>query len=125
MEMCYDGALVMPKNYAVVSEEEMTYVDGGGIPTWLGGMVIDGIITAITGGFAISGIYAMKKFLKQNSRKLVKNISKQIMKMMGSVSGIIIETAVNEVLTFASTSIGDAIAKIIDKLDGNYNGWIF
>lgn len=29
MEMCYDGTLVMPKNYAVVSEEEMTYVDGG------------------------------------------------------------------------------------------------
>lgn len=29
MEMCYDGALVMPKNYAVVNEEEMTYVDGG------------------------------------------------------------------------------------------------
>jgi len=31
MEMCYYGALVMPKNYAVVTEEEMTYVDGGGI----------------------------------------------------------------------------------------------
>ena len=29
MEMYYDGALVMPKNYAVVDEEEMTYVDGG------------------------------------------------------------------------------------------------
>ena len=29
MEMCYDGALVMPKNYAFVSDEEMTYVDGG------------------------------------------------------------------------------------------------
>ena len=29
MEMCYNGELVMPKNYAVVSEEEMTYVDGG------------------------------------------------------------------------------------------------
>ena len=29
MEMCYDGALVMPKNFAVVNEEEMTYVDGG------------------------------------------------------------------------------------------------
>lgn len=27
--MCYDGALVMPNNYAVVNEEEMTYVDGG------------------------------------------------------------------------------------------------
>ena len=29
MEMYYDGALVMPKNYAVVNEEEMTYVEGG------------------------------------------------------------------------------------------------
>ena len=29
MEICYDGALVMPKNYAVVDEEEMEYVDGG------------------------------------------------------------------------------------------------
>lgn len=29
MEMCYDGALVMPKNYSVVSKDEMTYVEGG------------------------------------------------------------------------------------------------
>ena len=29
MEMCYDGALVMPSNYAVMSEDEMMYVDGG------------------------------------------------------------------------------------------------
>lgn len=29
MEMCYDGALVMPSNYAVMSEDEMTYVHGG------------------------------------------------------------------------------------------------
>lgn len=29
MEMCYDGALVMPSSYALMSEDEMTYVDGG------------------------------------------------------------------------------------------------
>lgn len=29
MEMCYDGTLVMPSNYAVMSEDEMTYVEGG------------------------------------------------------------------------------------------------
>lgn len=29
MEMCYNGTLVMPKTYAVVSNEEMTYIDGG------------------------------------------------------------------------------------------------
>lgn len=30
MEMYYDGTLVMPKNYSVMDEEEMTYVEGGG-----------------------------------------------------------------------------------------------
>lgn len=29
MEMCYDGTLVMPINYAVMNEDEMTYVEGG------------------------------------------------------------------------------------------------
>lgn len=29
MEMCYDGALVMPKSCAIINEDEMTYVDGG------------------------------------------------------------------------------------------------
>lgn len=29
MEMCYDGTLVMPSSYAVMEEEEMTYVEGG------------------------------------------------------------------------------------------------
>lgn len=33
MEMCYDGALVMPSSYAVMDEEEMTYVEGGGTIT--------------------------------------------------------------------------------------------
>ena len=33
MEMCYDGALVMPSSYAVMNEEEMTYVEGGGAIT--------------------------------------------------------------------------------------------
>lgn len=29
MEMCYDGALVMPSSYAVMDSKEMTYVEGG------------------------------------------------------------------------------------------------
>lgn len=29
MEMCYDGALVMPSGYAVMSEDEMEYLEGG------------------------------------------------------------------------------------------------
>ena len=29
MEICYDGALVMPSSYAMMCEDEMQYVDGG------------------------------------------------------------------------------------------------
>lgn len=29
MDMCYDGVLVMPCNYAVVAQDEMTYIEGG------------------------------------------------------------------------------------------------
>ena len=38
MEMCYNSELVMPKNFAVVNAEEMTYVDGGWSlsPEWFG-----------------------------------------------------------------------------------------
>ena len=31
MDMCYDGALVLPSSYAVMDEEEMCYTEGGGV----------------------------------------------------------------------------------------------
>ena len=33
MEMCYDGTLVMPSSYALMDEDEMSYIEGGGL-TW-------------------------------------------------------------------------------------------
>ena len=30
MDMCYDGTLVLPSSYAVMDEEEMIYLEGGG-----------------------------------------------------------------------------------------------
>ena len=38
MVMTYDEALVMPSSYALMEQEEMTYVEGGGTPTiqWYG-----------------------------------------------------------------------------------------
>ena len=29
MDMCYDGALVLPSSYAIMDEEEMCYIEGG------------------------------------------------------------------------------------------------
>ena len=47
MEMCYDGALVMPNNFTVVSEEEMTYIDGGWSKSLFRDNVVGGVQRAI------------------------------------------------------------------------------
>ena len=51
MEMCYDGALVMPSSYAVMSEDEMTYVEGGINKTYKGrqGWVVAAALIAAGG----------------------------------------------------------------------------
>lgn len=36
MEMCYDGALVMPSSCALMSEDEMMYLEGGRVETVYG-----------------------------------------------------------------------------------------
>lgn len=58
MEMCYAGALEMPSNYALMCEEEMTYVEGGGTVTiTIKKSTIQGVIGTISGaasGWAIN-----------------------------------------------------------------------
>ena len=65
MEMCYDGALVMPSGYAVMDEEEMTYVEGGASISrrtfsWGVSITIGIAVTALTAGlgtfFATAGL---------------------------------------------------------------------
>lgn len=52
MEMTYDGALVLPKNYVAMNEEEMTYVEGGvkWKSVYINKTVCSDIVTAITAG---------------------------------------------------------------------------
>lgn len=47
MEMCYDGALVMPSNYVAMDDEEKMYIDGGRKIT----ITLVGVAAAI-GGYA-------------------------------------------------------------------------
>ena len=48
MEMCYDGVLAMPSSYALMDEEEMSYVEGGmslkEALQWVGVAVLGGIV---------------------------------------------------------------------------------
>ena len=44
--MCYEGTLVMPKNYAVVDNDEMEYIDGGELTKWQKVAVIGACVAA-------------------------------------------------------------------------------
>lgn len=59
MEMCYNGSLVMPCNYAVINDNEMEYVQGGWSATVNGTVSsirnrLSAIITACIAGDASS-----------------------------------------------------------------------
>ncbi len=51
MTMTYDGTMVMPKNFAVVTEDEMTYVDGG----WSGKCFLRNLAGFATIAVAVTG----------------------------------------------------------------------
>lgn len=52
MELCYEGALVMPSNYVILSDDEMTYVEGGATYSGATGWAVASILAAT--GLAIA-----------------------------------------------------------------------
>lgn len=52
MEMCYDGALVMPSNYVVMNTDEMTYVEGGGAIT-INRATVNAALRAVFDGLSV------------------------------------------------------------------------
>lgn len=131
MEMCYDGALVMPKNYAVVNEEEMTYVDGGW--RFKRGWAAVGIdIVAM----AICPALAPVKFMgKQAAKFLVKRYLPQLAGWAAKAARLALGVSINVVngsignLLFANgwclTSVGGMISLILDVAsDGRCDGYI-
>lgn len=61
MEMTYDGAMVMPANFVVVDEEEMEYLDGGGL--YMSYDTLLGVASAICANpYSISALAASVKY---------------------------------------------------------------
>lgn len=56
MEMCYDGGLVMPSNYAVMSEDEMMYTEGGALSK-VDKAIIIGVCAASVVGLTVALVY--------------------------------------------------------------------
>ena len=70
MEMALRSSnLLLPEGFVEMDREEMMYVDGGGIPTWVAYYSIEIIIWAVGLGFTIGGSIAARKALMENGGK--------------------------------------------------------
>jgi len=102
MEMCYDGALVMPSNYAVMDEEEMTYVEGGGvsIPRAVAKALLKKYAGSIAGklGWCVTKLSLMAG-------------SDAVNFMAGKVLGLV------DTICSCATSIGGIASVVIDCVD--------
>lgn len=134
MEMCYDGALVMPSNYAVMNEDEMTYVEGGATRrsvNWIA-YPIDFVSTlvglnmsAIMGcaGGAIAKM-AVKKWAVLATHKYIQRLigGAGVTALTGAINWLSKNNTVVSLLT-RCTSWGGIIGVIVDMNDGVINGY--
>ncbi len=131
MDMCYDGTLVMPSSYAVMDEDEMSYVEGGkprstnwiSIPIDLICTVIGLNCSAIIGcaGAAIAK-YAAKKIAVVARHKILQNLigGCAVSFLTGTVSKMSKNNTVLRIL-MSCTSFGGIIGLMCDMNDGMIN----
>ena len=129
MEMCYDGALVMPSSYAVMSEEEMTYVEGGfaiskSVFKYTVTAVVVASCVALGGGLSVAGlrtVLASMSLKKKLIAALIKGIGK-----LGIATGNALATKFGSGLLgcVAGDFMGNVFTKYIDGLDGKKDGKI-
>lgn len=118
--------MVMPSTYRALENDEMMYLEGGGIPRDWAGWAVDAAL-ALTG---LGGMAAGSKSIGALIAKVGKNqIANVIIQATGKLGFIINHSkalaAAGFLGTIAGFSVGSAIAHAIDWADGSYNGWIF
>lgn len=137
MEMCYDGALVMPSSYAVMSEEEMTYVEGGFfnifggkgyVKTWWIAAAIDAAFAVLGFGISAIGTVVTNTMIKKVSGWL-KYIKPIFQKVLGSAAASGIGMIIGSLGTVAgacvsATSIGGMLTLMFDVWDKKLDGRI-
>ena len=134
MEMCYDGALVMPSRYAVMDSDEMTYVEGGGIGEhWFNkkNFVIMTIDVAVAVATGVSGaLSAARAKSIWNSCVLRDRITRAAAaKLSGYIGGAfakLFSCALTVVSIISGVTMGTIIANALDRVDGKRNdGYIY
>lgn len=122
MDMCYDGALVLPSSYAVMDEEEMCYTEGAGI------YISNGKLHSMAAIFMTAlinrptllarGITAVATAVS----KIVSKITQWIGRVMGGVAGSFFGWAIG---AYCGWEFGKAYFNAMVKGKGISVGWGF
>jgi len=108
MEMCYDGALVMPSSYAVMSEEEMMYLEGGKFISK--SKCIEGL--AVIGMSPNTYIAAALTYTL--AKCLIRKVCTALGVVAGAVVGCILGWAAGQVILFGKSLARGALNKGVD-----------
>ena len=121
-EMQYDGALVMPSSYAVMNEEDMTYVEGGWSvksSTLAKGINIFATVISIAVGIW-SGVGLLKEIAKRNAKGLFVCATRRAVKYARiAIADCVISGMANLIGQICNMSLGDGIVWALNHFDKN------
>lgn len=126
MDMCYDGTLVMPSSYAMMEEDEMSYVEGGGaaqsVAYYAVEMGVNMIINSVLGGAG-----TIKTVIQCFGKNATKEAIKKALKKWVSVrvANALAGTLIGAVAGFLTFSVGGFVAEWCDRHDGCNDNQIF
>ncbi|VJQ65541.1 Membrane protein [Streptococcus pneumoniae] len=117
--------LVLPNNYVVLEQEEMMYLDGGGVGCNWWNKRDNIAAAAVSGGMSVYQTYAIKKLIA-NRGMMSRVVRSDITRYIGGVSMATITNALNIAATVAEVfSLGGAIAYGLDIVDGKFDGYLW
>lgn len=128
MEMTYDGALVMPSGCALMDEEEMTYLVGGGAGQAVAYQVVkvgvNAVFNSLLGGGSLGAIRSVISAF--GTATIKSTIKTALLKWVSArVANAIVGGIVGKLLDFATFSVGGAVAEILDRADGSNDNQIY
>lgn len=122
MEMTYGGALVMPSSYAMMDEDEMEYLNGGGVHVMAAKIGIYALFAAVGIG---TGLIAAQTLRAQGGKYLAKKSIDQLGVKLGlkmTIGAVVVSQLVDFIVNVCDP-IGWLLGKL-DKLDGSVDDWI-
>jgi hypothetical protein len=119
--------MTMPQNYVELEQEEMMYLEGGGVGYhWYN--KVSNIANAIDIALGLTGIW----FSAARGTQMIAKFGSKITSTLAAKIGIAYSTAsrllasINSVLSIiGNATIGNFVARGIDRIDGRYDGYCF